>query len=390
MNIEQIRNDIKNYQDKIFFNSAGSSLPPVSVTQTIKNHLNLEESIGGYNAAEVASNDIADFYTYAAQLLGCHPHNIAFTNNATDSYLKALLSFEFEKGDVIITTDDDYASNYVHFITLKKRHGIEVVRIANQENGDLDIADFQNLIDKHEPKLVSVSHIPTNSGLIQDAKSIGEICQLKNIPFILDACQSAGQLKLDVQELKCDFLTATGRKFLRGPRGTGLLYVSDRLLESDAFSLMIDGRGAIWNKEDNYELIRDAKRFEMWEKPYALLLGLSEAIRYANELGLGTIEAYNTKLMSHLRSNLSSIKGVRTYDMGSRQGNILTFRKDGKSLEELQHSLNYNNVFHSVSEKEWGFIDFNKKKVDWVVRLSPHYFNTLEEVDQVSNIIDAI
>ncbi len=390
INPDQIRADIENYGDKIFINSAGSSLPPKSVNQTIKKYLDLEEKLGGYQAAEYAIDEIKMFYEYAAQLLSCKPHNIAFTNNATDSYLKALFSFNFSKDDVIITTDDDYASNYIHFITLQKNFGICLIRISNLKNGDLDIEDFERLVEKYHPKLVSVSHIPTNSGLIQNAKAVGSICREKGVPFLLDACQSAGQIKLDVHELNCDFLSVTGRKFLRGPRGTGLLYVSDSMLEKDIFPRMIDGRGGIWNKSDDFDIIPGARRFEMWEKSYALQVGFSEAIRYANEIGLDRITEYNTRLMRKFRDNLNSIKGVKMYDRGSHLGNILTFRKDGKSLETIKTKLEAHNICFSVSEKEWGFIDFNKKGVDWVVRLSPHYFNTMEEIDQVSNVIESI
>lgn len=390
LDLKRIRNDIKQLDDKIFLNSAGSSLPPDSVWHVIHDYHELEATFGGYKAADLSNAKIDDFYTNAAQLLGCQPRNIAFTNNATDSYLKALLSYDYHKDDVIITSDDDYASNYIHFISLQKRYGIKILRIANLENGDLDISDFENLLDTHSPKLVSISHIPTNSGLIQQVEPVGEICQERGIPFLLDACQSAGQLKLDVNELKCDFLSLTGRKFLRGPRGTGILYVADRVLESNRYPVTIDGRGAIWNAESDYRMLPDAKRYEMWEKPFALLLGLSEAIRYANEIGLHTIQSYNSTLMTHFRDKLGAVDGVKIYDRGSRKGNILTFRKEGKSLRDHQSKLDHHNILYSVSEKEWGFIDFNKKKVDWVVRLSPHYFNTMEEIDQVSHVIDSI
>ncbi len=390
LDIEQIRGDIHDLDNKIFLNSAGSSLPSKSVSIAVKRHIDLEESQGGYKAGDLVRNEVANFHKNAAQLIGCDAKNIAYTNNATDSYLRALLSFEYKNGDVIITTDDDYASNYIHYISLKKRFGIEFLRIKNLENGDLNIESFTELVEKHNPKLVSVSHIPTNSGLIQDVKPIGEICHKRNIPFLLDACQSVGQLRLDVAELKCDFLSVTGRKFLRGPRGTGFLFVSDRLLESGIYPLTIDGGGAIWSEENDYKITPNAKRFEMWEKSYALQLGLSEAIRYANSIGMDNIEAYNKTLMAHFRNNLDTIKGVKSYDRGSRQGNILTFRKEGKSLEEMQRRLNEEKIYYSVSEKEWGFIDFGKKNVDWVVRLSPHYFNTIDEIDRTCEIIDSI
>ncbi|MDH5365350.1 MAG: aminotransferase class V-fold PLP-dependent enzyme [Cyclobacteriaceae bacterium] len=390
VDITQIRKDIPHYGNKVFLNSAGSSMMPSSVVQKINYYLHEEEKFGGYKVADVNANELDDFYKQAAKLINCSPRNIAFTNSATDAYIKALSSIHFKKNDVIITTDDDYSSNHIQFISLRKRFDIKIIRIKNLENGDLDIEDFQKLVEKHTPKLVAVTHIPTNSGLIQNIEAIGEICHQKQIIFLLDACQSVGQLNININKIKCDFLTTTGRKFLRGPRGTGFLFVSDRLLEEDFSPLMIDGGGAVWKGVDHFEMLKTAKRFETWETPFALVMGLKEAINYANLVGLEHIQDYNKKLMMHLRKNLSEISGVNLYDKGSTTGSILTFRKEGKSLEKITKNLEENNVYFSISQTEWGLIDFNKKGIDWVVRLSPHYFNTKEEMDKVSEIIEQI
>ncbi|WP_350292380.1 aminotransferase class V-fold PLP-dependent enzyme [uncultured Croceitalea sp.] len=390
MDIEQIRKDITDYGEKVFLDSAGSSLMPKSVVRTINRYLLEEEKFGGYAVAESRAKEIADFYSQVALLIGAKPKNIAFTHDATDAYTKALLSISFNNNDVIITTDDDYASNQIQFISLQKRFGIKIFRIKTLENGELDITDFQKLVDDHNPKLLAVTHVPTNSGLIQNVEAIGEICHNQQITFLLDACQSIGQLDVNVNKIKCDFLSATGRKFLRGPRGTGFLYVSDRLLKKGYSPLMVDGGGAIWKRKDHFELLKTAKRFQTWEAPYALLLGLREAARYANKIGLKNIQAYNQKLMLQLRENLNGIQGVKLYDKGLNNCNILTFRKDHKSLKEITEKLTQNNVFYTISKKEWGVIDFEKKGIDWAIRLSPHYFNTKEEVHTISKIIDGI
>lgn len=387
MNIDQIRSDISNYGDKIFLNSAGSSLMPKTVVQKINHYLREEEIFGGYRVAELKESDIKDLYVQTAKLISCKPHNIAFAHDATDAYIKALSSIHFEKDDVIITTDDDYASNHIQFISLQKRFGIKTIRIKNLENGDLDITYFQELVYKYKPKLVAITHIPTNSGLIQNVEAIGEICNQQQILFLLDACQSMGQIRVDVKKIKCDFLTATGRKFLRGPRGTGFLFVSDRILKENYSPLYVDGGGATWTKLNHFEVLESAKRFETWEAPYSLIIGLREALHYANEVGIDNIQFYNRKLMTRLRENLSNVYNLRLFDNGSKTCNILTFRKDGKSLEKIKEKLDFYNVFYSISEKQWGLIDFDKKGIDWVIRLSPHYFNTIQEIDRVSEII---
>jgi len=220
--------------------------------------------------------------------------------------------------------------------------------------------------------------------------AIGEICQQKEILYLVDACQSVGQIVVDVQTIKCDFLSATGRKFLRGPRGTGLLYVSDRVLQSQMAPLMIDGWGAKWTGLNDFTMKDSAKRFETWERSYALVVGLTEAIRYANEIGMDIIEERNQELQAHLRNNLTNLEGVRVYDKGSQMGNLVTFRKMGIDLATLTAHLDDHEVYYSVSTLEWGLIDFKEKEVEWVIRFSPHYFNTIAEMDKVTGILNAV
>ena len=390
MNIEQIRQDTPNCKDKIFLNSAGASLIPKIVVHKVNEYLIEEEKIGGYKLEELRKSEFDEFYNEVAKLIHCEAHNIAFVNNATDGYIKALSSIDFKEDDTIITTDDDYASNHIHFIALQKRYDINVVCIKTFENGELDIEDFETLVKMYHPKLVSISHIPTNSGLIQNVEAIGNICEKNNIIFLLDACQSVGQIVVDVKRLKCDFLTATGRKFLRGPRGTGFLYVSDKILKEQYAPLYIDGRGATWTEIYKFEMLDSAKRFELWESPCAFKMGFKEAIKYANNIGMEHIQAYNEKIMKQLRANLSSIPNVVLFDNGLNTSNILTFRKGNVPLKRISNILDKNKVYYSVSNKEWGLIDFNKKGIEWAIRLSPHYFNTIEEMDKVSQTIENI
>ncbi|MEM9075801.1 MAG: aminotransferase class V-fold PLP-dependent enzyme [Bacteroidota bacterium] len=390
MNIEKIRGDIADYGNKLFLNSAGSSLMSDQVVVKIEQYLRQEERMGGYAVVESREKDITDFYHQAAKIIGANPKNIAFTHDATDAYIKALSAIDFKNGDIIITTDDDYSSNHIQFISLQKRFGTKTKKIRTLPNGDLDISHFEELLTKFPPKLVAVTQVPTNSGLIQNVEAIGRICEEQEILFLVDACQSVGQLNVDVKKLKCDFLTTTGRKFLRGPRGTGFLYVSEKVLNNGYYPLFIDGGGATWTQTEQFEILQTAKRYETWEKPYALLVGFSEALRYANEVGIDKIQTYNKKIMTRLRDNLMSLSEINLFDKGSKTCNILTFRKEGKSLEEVKKILDSNNVLFSVSQKEWGIIDYDKKGINGTIRLSPHYFNTMEEMDQVSEIIQRI
>ncbi|WP_262696762.1 aminotransferase class V-fold PLP-dependent enzyme [Chryseobacterium sp. 3008163] len=233
MNIEKIRQDTKGLSDKIFLNSAGSSLMPSIVVESMVDYFHQEEQFGGYEVANRNVDLLEQFYKETAKLINCKPSNIGFAASATEAFAKALSSIIFKEGDCIITTVDDYISNQITFISLQKKLNVQIFRMKNLPDNELDLEDFENLIKKYNPKLVAVTHIPTNSGLIQNVEAVGKICRQYDIFYLVDACQSVGQMVVDVEKINCDFLTATGRKFLRGPRGTGFLYVSDRVLEKD-------------------------------------------------------------------------------------------------------------------------------------------------------------
>jgi cysteine desulfurase / selenocysteine lyase len=250
----------------------------------------------------------------------------------------------------------------------------------------LDLEDLENLIKEHDPKLIAITHIPTNSGLIQNIEAVGKLCKQYDVLYLVDACQSVGQLVVDVEKIGCDFLTATGRKFLRGPRGTGFLYVSDKVLEQDYAPLLLDMRGAHWSEFDDYELFKTAKRFEHWEVSYASLLGLMEATKYANAIGMQNIEDYNRKLSQNLRENLKN-SGFKVWDWGNNLSSIITFCGPNGDLEKIQKVLKQNNVFFSATYKNSALIDFTNKNINGIVRLSPHYFNTSEEIEKVSEIL---
>lgn len=390
MNIDLIRQDTEGLSDnKIFLNSAGSSLMPKVVVESMVDYLHQEEQFGGYEVADRNATLLEEFYEETAKMINCKPSNIAFATSATDAYVKALSSIVFREGDVIITTVDDYISNQITFISLQKKLNIKVVRIKNLSDNGLDLNDLEHLIKQHNPKLVAVTHIPTNSGLVQNVEGVGKICRQYDVLYLVDACQSIGQMLVDVEKIDCDFLTATGRKFMRGPRGTGFLYVANRVLEQDYAPLLLDMRGANWSEYNDYELFKTAKRFEHWEIPYGSLLGFTEAIKYANNIGLNTIENYNKKLSVKLRENLQN-NGFRVWDIGNQLSSIITFCSSDGNLENIQRILKEKNIFFSVTYKNSALIDFTNKNINGVVRLSPHYFNTIEEIEKVSEVLKLI
>lgn len=390
LDIQSIRKDTPHCEDSIFLNTAGSSLMPLPVVNIMKHYLDEETKHGGYKLYDLYVNEINEFYTEVAKLLNCRSKNIAFAYNATDAFSQALYSIPFEKGDVIITTDDDYVSNHIQFFALYKRFGVQTIRVNNLEDGAIDLTHMERLILEHKPKLVSVTHVPTNTGKVQNVEDVGDLCEKHDTLYIVDACQSVGQMPVDVNKIKCDFLSVTGRKFLRGPRGTGFLYISDRVLEMDLFPLRLDGWSADWVAPNRFNFHGSARRYEVYEQSYACTLGLKEAVKYATDIGLEEIYLYNQQLLQRLRSNLSQQGDIIFLDHGEHLVNIFTFQKKGITKAVMESNLAAHNVYFSCAFRGSALIDFDKKGVDWAIRLSPHYFNTMDEMDRVAKIIASI
>lgn len=360
---------------------------PDPVTQTILEHIRLEARIGGYEASALKAAEIKAFYTQAARLLNCKAANVAFTASATDSYTRALSSIPFRAGDVILTSNDDFISNQIQFLACSKRFGVRIERVRNAAAGGVDLDDLDHKLKTLRPRLLSITHIPTNSGLVQPVQQIGEIASRYETWYLLDACQSLGQMKLDVQALKCDFLSVTSRKFLRGPRGSGFLYISDKALQAKLEPLFIDMRGAEWVEKDSYIPREDATRFEDWEFAYALVQGTRVAIEYCLGLGEDRIWQRVKTLSDHMRGALASLDKVRVLDRGPEVGGLVTFTVEGSDPLYLTQQLLKRKINVVPSYRNFAVIDFDEKKAAWAIRASPHYYNTEEEVAQ---FIDAV
>lgn len=377
--------------NRIHFNNAGASLMPLPVIDAIQNHIKREAEIGGYEAANERGKEISEFYSVAADFLTCSPRNIAFTANATDAYSRALSSIPFQSGDVILTTGEDYVSNQISFLSLSKRFGVKVVRAKSNWFGGINLDDFEKKIREHHPKLVAVTHVPSSSGLTQPAAEIGAIVSSYGTLYLLDACQSVGQWGIEVQNLKCDFLSTTSRKFLRGPRGAGFLFVSDKALDSGLEPLFIDTRGAEWVQDNVYVQKKDATRFEDWEFAYALMLGTTEAIKYAKKIGLDKIKYRLNEVSEYMRKKLSDVPSVRVLDKGESKCAIITIEVAGKDAIGIKNNLVKQGVNVTTTFRSAAVIDFDSKKVKEAIRLSPHYYNTFAEIDtMIEKLVDLL
>lgn len=384
------REDTPGCANRVHFNNAGAGLMPRSVLDAMAAHLDREANIGGYESADDAEAAIQEAYADVARLLGARPRNIAVVENSTVAFFQALSAFDFKPGDVIVTTRNDYISNQLAYLSMARRCGIEIRRAADLETGGADPQSVRELLRDPCVRLLAVTWVPTNSGLIQPVEALGEIAESAGIAYLIDACQAVGELPIDVAKLRCDFLSATARKFLRGPRGIGFLYVSDRALKRGDFPLYIDMRGADWVAADGFELATDARRFENWEFAYSLVLGLGEAARYALNVGVEQGGARARKLAVNLRNKLNERKGFRVLDRGENLAAIVTVEVAGWDAPELVKLLRLRGINSSASLRQYAVIDMDDKRASSALRLSPHYYNTDEELDTVIEALKSL
>jgi selenocysteine lyase/cysteine desulfurase len=372
----------------IHFNNAGSALPPAVVVDTVVGYLREEARVGGYEAAAAAADRVDAVYASLARLLESDVEDIALTDNATRSWQAVFYAMRFEAGDRILTGRSEYASNAIAYLQVARHTGAVVEVVDDDETGQIDVADLTRRIDERV-KLISLNHVPTQGGLVNPAEEIGAVAEAAGIPFLLDACQSAGQLDLDVRRLRCDALSGTGRKYLRGPRGTGFLYVHPRLRER-LEPAMLDLRSAEWTAPGDYQVAETAKRFEVWERNFGLVLGLGAAVDYALAVGLPAIEERVTALATRLREGLRSIKGITVQDQGARQCGIVTFTADRLSAAEIRTRLAKAKINTSVSGRASAQYDFTGRGLADIVRASVHYYNTEAEISQLVEEVDRI
>lgn len=385
------REDTPGCAGRIHLNNAGAALMPRPVLDAIRAHLDLEAEVGGYEAEDAAADAIREAYESVARLLGARrPENLAVVENATVAVSQALSAFDFHPGDVLVTTHNDYTSNQIMYLSLARRCGLRVLRADDLPEGGVDPDSVRKLAAHPRCRLVSLTWVPTNSGLVQAAEEVGEICEAAGVPYLVDACQAVGQLPVDVERLNCDFLAGTARKFLRGPRGIGFLYVSDRALARGMAPLFPDMHGAGLLDEDRFELAPDARRFENWEFSFALVLGLGAAARYALEAGMAEGSPRSVELGAYIRDRLRAMPGVEVADRGARVCAIVTAEAPGRDARELVRGLRRAGVNTSAANRGGGpFLKLGEEKRP-LLRISPHYYNTQEEIDRALDALEEL
>jgi cysteine desulfurase/selenocysteine lyase len=387
IDVAAVRADTPSCRDRIHVNNAGASPMPAPVAQAVRQHLDLETEIGGYAAETAAEAALEDFYDAFATLLSCSRDEIAFVENATRAWDMAFYGIPFGPGDRVITSAADYGSNHVAFLHMAKLKGIVIDVAADDENGRVSPADIERLI-RPNTRLIAITHIPTHSGVVNPVEEIGRIARAHEVLYLVDACQSLGQCPVNVEEIGCDFLSGTGRKFLRGPRGTGVLYARREVLEN-FHPPMIDAHAANWVAVDRYELRADARRFESYECHVAGKLGLARAVRYALDLGVDAIWDRVRSLSNRLRAQMANSPCVRMTDRGADTCGIVTFRRSEEDTAVTHRRLEAARIQAWQSGIAWSRLDYERRGIEKLVRVSVHYFNTEEEVDRVCQVVSA-
>ncbi len=378
IDLERARSETPGCAHVLHFNNAGAALMPTPVLDAVTSHLRLEARIGGYEAADQAHDAVEHTYDAVAALLGCSREEVAIVENATRAWDMAFYSIPFQPGDRILTAEAEYASNYIAYLQIARKTGARVEVVPSDASGQLSLSALRAMMDERV-RLVAITHVPTNGGLVNPAAEVGRVAREAGALFLLDACQSAGQMPLDVAQLGCDLLSATGRKFLRGPRGTGFLYVRGDALDRLEPPLL-DLHAATWTSRDRYELRPDARRFENWESNIAGKIGLGVAIDYALGWGLDAIWSRVQTLAGDLRARLAALPGVAVRDRGALQCGIVTFTVAGKEPTAIRDALHARGINVSVSPVEYTRLDMEARKLPAVVRASAHYYNSEAEV----------
>ena len=385
MDVEALRADTPGCANRVHLNNAGAGLMSRQTLAAMTGHLELEAQIGGYEAAAAAGDAIAATYQSLAELVGGSDEEIALFDNSTHAWNAAFYSMPLKAGDRILTGRDEYGSNVLAYWQVARRTGAEVVVIDNDDTGQIDLAALADAIDDRT-RLIGLTYVPTGGGLVNPAAEVGRLARSANVLYLLDATQAVGQFPVDVTELGCDLLTGTGRKFLRGPRGTGFLWVRSAVLDQlDPFVAEI--RSATWDGDRGFTWADGARRFETWENSYVNVIGLGSAVRQALDLGLDAIGARSRRLGEDLRAGLDALTGVETFDLGQRRCAIVTTALRDHDTASVAESLAQRNINVSTTVPEDSQLDTEDRGVHPLVRISPHYYNTDEEIRRC---VDAI
>ena len=388
IDVARVRAETRAADTVIHLNNAGSSLPPAIVMDTVHEQLRADEVFGPYEAQALAEPALARAYESIAELVGGAADEVAFFGGATHAWQTGVYALPWKRGDRILASEAEYGSNVYAFTYLKERYGVHTDYVPDDERGQIDVGALANAIDD-KTRLVAVTHIPTYGGLVNPAARVGAVAREAGVLYLLDACQSVGHLRLDVAEIGCDLLSGAGRKYLRGPRGTGFLWANPRALDQMR-PAHADQHSQTWSSVNSFTPAAGARRLETFERSVALQLGLGAAARYAISLGTSAIESRVCALAAALRGMLAEVPGVTIRDRGERLSGIVTFTVEGFAAEQVRVALREHHINTWVVSRSMSMRDFAARGIDEVNRASVHYFNTEDELARAANVVQTL
>jgi len=385
IDVERARANTPGCHHVAHLNNAGAALQPSPVLDAVRAHIDLEARIGGYEAALEATEARERPYAAAAAFVGCEPAEIAVVESATRAWQAAFGAVTLEAGDRVLTSAAEYGSNYLQMLHSARRRGVSIEVVPDDGTGQVDVEALAATLDERV-KLVALAHVPTGNGLVNPVAEVGRLTRAAEITYLVDACQSLGQVHFDVDDVGCDLAVATSRKFLRGPRGVGLLYARATAAERLQPAL-VDIRSAIWESADRYRVQPGARRFETYELSEAARIGFGVALDYAAVWGMDDIWARVQGLAATLRHGLTAVPGVEMRDRGAELGAIVTFTVAGHEPAAVRSALHQAGINVWVSEAGAARLDFDRRGLASVVRASVHYYN---DDDEITRCVEAV
>jgi cysteine desulfurase / selenocysteine lyase len=378
---------------KNYLNNAGAGIMSTKTYEVIINYLKLEREIGAYHAAAKSKTLSDNFYINAAKLINANsPSEIAYMDSASRGWNMIVYGTPLKKGDTILTLSSEFGTNLITLFNYAKLNDFKVCVIKCDINGSFLIEEIENKL-KEGAKLIAISHAVAHGSIINPVEEIGKLAKKYGAYYIVDGCQTVGQIKVDVQSIQCDAYMTTGRKWLCGPRGTGFLYVKS---SSQMRTTQLDLASADLIFDDNLNLIRievrnDAKQFELWEKSFANLLGLSSAIEECLESKIEVISVKIQELSNKLRFAASSNENIKLIGKTISLSGILGFYLDDYSKESyVQNEFDKFDLRISTMS-DWDCpMHFPKNGANKIFRLSPHFYTDNDTIEKACEIISKI
>jgi cysteine desulfurase / selenocysteine lyase len=381
IDVARARAETPGCQHRAHFNSCGAALMPTVVLDALREYLALEAEFGGYEAEDRRQLELSDAYAALADLINCAPEEIAIVDSATRAWDMGFYSLPLGPGDRVLTASSEYGSNFLGMLQRTASTGASLELVPNADDGSIDVHALGGMLDERV-KVVCLTHVPTDGGLVNPAAEVGRLLQATDVTYVLDASQSVGQMPIDVVELGCDVLAGPGRKFLRGPRGTGFLYMR-RSLADAVEPPFVDVHAAEWTADRAFTFHSGGQRFETWESSCGAKIALGVAARYAVDWGLDAIWAQIRQASATLRAELESIPGVILRDRGVEPSGIVGFTLDGIDNATARAYLDRRGISVMTVASSYARIDMERRGLSGILRASVHYYNTDAEIERL-------